>query len=116
MTHDTESERGLPELPEPSIDAYTELYVRSDHYDDDQMRAYAIAAIEKDRASRPSPVAQDGDWVMVPMDATDAMLEAAHEEAYTWRHNSWRSAEKAKWSAMLAAATLSAPKADEEKP
>jgi hypothetical protein len=37
-------------------------------------------------------------------------------EAYNGLYKLLNAEEKAKWSAMLAAATLSAPKADEEKP
>jgi len=53
MTHDTESERGLPELPEAdfTLDRGAErCYYQS------SMRAYALAAIEKDRAERSEAV------------------------------------------------------------
>ena len=43
----------LPELPKPSIRAWSDLsetFLRADHYSASQLRAYALAAIEASRA------------------------------------------------------------------
>jgi hypothetical protein len=55
-----------------------------------------------------APVAQDGDWVMVPKYATHDMINAA-----TASRKAGRSSSASIYRAMLAAAPLSAPKADE---
>jgi hypothetical protein len=125
MTHDTESERGLPELPQAaySLDLHDGHPVFA--YSAQQMYNFGNAAIEKDRVSRPSPVAQDGDWAdgrqqrweayakragFLDIDGKVASPGQAERAQTSWF--TWEACEKA----MIAAAPLSAPKADEEKP
>lgn len=43
-------------------------------------------------------------WVPVPVEPTEAMLNAAHESAYATRALAWREAETARYAALLAAA------------
>lgn len=43
-------------------------------------------------------------WVAVPVEPTEAMLNAVHESAYVTRALAWREAETARYAALLAAA------------
>jgi hypothetical protein len=122
MTHDTESERGqfeawagsdeswIPNLNRDRKGVYMSLQT-----------AAAWHAWQSAVASRPSPVAQDGDWVMVPREPTVEMILAAVEanQRIPRRKGSPPTVMEimtAEYKAYLAAAPLSAPKADEEKP
>jgi hypothetical protein len=55
----------LPELPKPSIRAWSDLsetFLRADHYSASQLRAYALAAIEASRADALDAARLD--WVL----------------------------------------------------
>lgn len=146
MTHDTESERGL--LPCPfcgasasghSIEPHTHTLVLAGVKMPDYPGSYVIegdcqcgsgligdtqeevTARWNRRSSRPSPVAQDGDWVMVPREPTVEMILAAVDanQRIPRRKGSPPTVMEimtTEYKAYLAAAPLSAPKADEEKP
>ena len=55
----------LPDLPKAAVYAFgdiSEKFLRADHYTADQMRKYALAAIEAAQAAQTEPA---GDWVSV---------------------------------------------------
>lgn len=61
---------------------------------------------------RDQHIVPDG-WRLVPVKPTETMLKATHDAAYIWGNKPWREAEKARWSAMLAAAPT--PPADDHR-